>query len=177
MSEQKKTTQRVTYGQQVLDHWAQKHTDDDDVIEYRRKMEPEILKNIHETAERSSKIEPYCGKDFYIVLAMKTERVGGVPRTWVFARQSCPTPTYQQSVWKCHHQTGALEYLWCIPDQVLYWHVIHNAHKYINDAETAGMAKFCLLMESNELIEWVIKENGEKPDGVIQYKTESPIIT
>jgi hypothetical protein len=111
------------------------------------------------------------------VLAMKTERVGGVPRTWVFARQSCPTPTYQQSVWKCHHQTGALEYLWCIPDQVLYWHVIHNAHKYINDAETAGMAKFCLLMESNELIEWVIKENGEKPDGVIQYKTESPIIT
>jgi hypothetical protein len=67
--------------------------------------------------------------------------------------------------------------MWSIPDQVLYWHIIRNAPQYLNDPETAGLAKFCLLMESGELMEWIIKENGEKPDGIIQYKPQSQIIT
>jgi hypothetical protein len=168
---------KKTYGQQVLDHWAQKHTNDDDVIEYRKAMEPEILKNINQTVENAVKQDLYRNKDFYVVLLMKTERFGGVPRTMVLARRSCPTATYQQSVWKYHHESGALEFMWCIPDQVLYWHIIRNAHKYLSDPETEGLAKFCLLMESGELMEWIIKENGEKPDGVIQYKTQPKIIT
>lgn len=163
---------KKTYGEQVLEHWGKKHENEDDVIEYRRKMELEIIRNIQETVTRSKDQDIYKNKDFYIVLLMKTERVGGVPRTFVMARRSCPTAVYQQSVWKYHNVTGDLEFLWCIPDQVLYWHVIRNAGKYLADKETAGMAKFCLLMESGELMQWIIKENGEKPDGIIVYKEQ-----
>jgi len=170
MSEETKDVARVTYGQQLLDHWAQKHEAEDDVIEYRRKMEPEIMRNIHETVAKAKDQELYKNHDFYIVLLMKTERMGGIPRTFVMARRSCPTAVYQQSVWKYHHQSGDLEFLWCIPDQVLYWHIIRNAPKFLADKETAGLAKFCLLMESGELEQWIIKENGEKPDGLIVYK-------
>lgn len=171
---------KKSYGQLVNEHWAKKHTNDDDVIEYRRMMEPEILKNIHDTVAKALKQELYRNKDFYIVLLMKTERMGGVPRTFVLARRSCPTATYQQSVWKYHYISGELEFMWCIPDQVLYWHIIRNSHKYLSDPETQGIAKFCILMESGELEDWIIKENGEKPDALIQYKTppsESQIIT
>ena len=176
MAEIEKKEPRLTYGQQVLNHWSQQHSDDDDIIEYRRAMEPQIIRNINETVEKALKQDLYRNKDFYVVLLMKTERIGGVPRTMVLARRSCPTATYQQSVWKYHHQSGALEFLWSIPEQVLYWHIIRNAHKYLTDPETEGLAKFCLLMESGELMDWIIKENGEKPDGIIQYKTKENII-
>lgn len=163
---------KKTYGQQVLDHWASNPDDDDDVIEYRRKMEPDILKNIYETVAKAKDQDIYKGKNFYICLLMKTERVGGVPRTFVLARQSCPTPTFQQHVWKYHHESGSLEYLWSLPDKILYYHIINNSQKYLADKECEGLAKFCILDHKGELLKWVIKENGEKPDGVIQYKEE-----
>jgi hypothetical protein len=166
---------KKTYGQQVMEHRSKQHSDDDDVIEYRRKIEPEIIKNIHETIAKAKDQDQYRGKDFYICLLMKTERMGNIPRTFVLARKSCPTPTYQQSVWKYHRNSGELEFLWAIPEKILYYHIYHNAHKYIQDKECAGLAKFILLMESGELEEWVIKENGEKPDGVIRYKTEEEL--
>jgi len=161
---------KKTYGQHVFEHFSKTHEVEDDVIEYRRQMEPAIMRNIHETVANAKDKDLYSNHDFYVVLLMKTERIGGATRTFTLARRSCPTATYQQSVFKYHHVTGDLEFLWCIPDQVLYWHVIRNAGKYLADKETKGMAQFCLLMESGELMQWIVKENGEKPDGIIVYK-------
>ena len=161
---------KKTYGQQVLDHWGTEHSDDDDVIEYRRAMEPEIIKNIWKAIEKAKNQDLYRNHDFYVCLLMKTERIGGAARTFVLARKSCPTPTYQQSTWKYHHESGSLEFLWSIPDKILYYHIVNNAQKYLADKECEGLAKFVLLMESGDLLKWVIKENGEKPDAVIKYK-------
>jgi hypothetical protein len=167
--------EKKTYGQLVNEHWSQKHEHEDDVIEYRRMMEPEILKNIYGTIEQAKDKDLYKNHDFYVVLLMKTERMGGVPRTLVLARRSCPTPTYQQFVWKYYHVSGALEFLWGIPDQILYWHVYHNLSKYLKDKETHALANDVYLMESGKLEEFVIKENGEKPDGLIVYKNREII--
>jgi hypothetical protein len=161
-----------TYGQSVVEHDARRLDFEDDLIEYRRVMENDIVRNIHETAEKATQNSLYKHKDFYVVMLMKVERIGQVPQTIIFARQSCPTPVYKQSVWKYHHIAGTLEFLWSIPDSFLYYHIINNTQKYLADKECADIAKFVILMESGELLDWVKRENGEKIDAVIKITEE-----
>lgn len=161
-----------TYGQKIAQHLDQKHALEDDVIEYRRTMEKRVLLDIKNVAEQACKSPHYGTQDFYIVLLMKVEHIGQAPRTYVFARKSCPTPTYKQSVWKYHRESGSLEFLWSIPDKILYYHIVNNATKYLIDKETSQLTKYVLLMESGELVAWVKKENGELPDALIQIKEQ-----
>ncbi len=155
-------------GQIVLEHDKLALDFEDDVIEYRRMMEPDIMSRLYSTAENAKKNDSYKGKDFYIVLLTTVDSVLRQPKIIPLARKSCPTPVYKQSVWKYKTSTSQLEFLWSIPDMFLYYHILNNKEKYINDKETADLAKFVILMENGELLEWVKKENGEKIDAVIK---------
>ena len=166
MPEEKKTA-----GQQVLEHDARRLDFDDDIIEYRKSMEAELINNIHNTVAVSKNNTVYKGKDFYIVVLMSNDRVLRSPKSIVLARQSCPTPVYKQSVWKYHHASDSLEFLWSIPDSILYYHIVRNPSKYLNDKECADLAKFVLLMESGELLKWCKKENKEKQDAIIKINS------
>jgi hypothetical protein len=98
----------------------------------------------------------------------KVERIGNAVRTFVLARHSCPTPTYQQAVWKFNHESGTLEFMWSIPDKILYYYLLHNKTKLLADKQYADTVKFVILMESGELLDWVKRENNEKIDAVIK---------
>lgn len=161
---------KKTYGQLVSEHSGKNLTLDDDVIEYRKAMEPTLLNDLKMTAEKAAASSSYKNKNFYVVVLFKVERIGQAPRTFVFARHSCPTPTYKQAVWKYHHVSGALEFLFSIPDKILYYHIFRNAQKYLADKECSDLAKYVLLMESGELLQWVKRENGEKIDAVIKIQ-------
>lgn len=154
-------------GQVLLEHDNLQLDLQDDISEYRRAMEPDIMARIYDTAQKAKDKDGYIGKDFYIVLLTTVDRVLRQPKIIPLARKSCPTPVYKQSVWKYRTISGTLEFLWSIPDAILYYHILHNRVKYINDKETADLAKFVILMENGELLEWVKKENGEKKDAVI----------
>lgn len=169
--------EKDTYGSIMTRHNARELSLEDDVIEYRKAMEPDIVKNIENTVQNALREPQYSGKDFYIVLLMKVERIGGAPRTLVLARQSCPTPVYKQSVWKYHRASGSLEFLWSIPDGITYYHILRNKDKFLLDKELSQLTQFVLLMESGELLEWVKKENGEKIDAVIKITKETPCTT
>ena len=173
----KEVSLKKTYGAQLIDHISQDHTLDDDVIEYRRKVESDILKEIDNVIAKTKKTSMYRFKDFYVVMLIKIERIGGVPRTLIFARQSCPTPVYRQSVWKYKHVSDQLEFLWAIPDSILYNHILNSPTKYLADKECECLAKFVLLLESGELLEWVKKENGEKRDAVIINREQESCLT
>lgn len=164
-------SERETYGKIVYEHMG-KHALEDDVIEYRRLMEPEVLHKIDVAIRQALNHPVYDNKDFYIVLLFKVERIGQAPRTFALARQSCPTPVYKQAVWKYHRSSGDLQFLWSIPDAILYHHICNNPAQYLADKETEHIAKFVLLMESGELLEWVKKENGGKKDAVIKINQE-----
>jgi len=143
-----------------------------DIIEYRRAMEPDIMARLRDTADKAKDKDGYIGKDFYIVLITIVDRVLRQPRIIPLARKSCPTPVYKQSVWKYRNASAELEFLWSIPDAILYYHILNNQTKYLADKETAELAKFVILMESGELLRWVKKENGEKIDAVIKLDNE-----
>jgi hypothetical protein len=162
-------------GQVIQDHRNLHLELEDDIIEYRRAMEPDIMARIYETAHNAKNQDLYKGKDFYIVLLTFIDRVLKQPRIIPIARRSCPTPVYKQSVWKYHHESGTLEFFWSIPDAMLYYHILRNQVKFLEDKETADIARFVILMESEKLLDWVKKENGEKRDAVIRnnIQTES----
>ena len=165
--------EKKTYGQRINEHRAQNIGYEDDIIEYRRSMEPAILAEKARVIEEAKNSPVYYNKDFYVVLITTFERVGNAAKYIVIARQSCPTPTYKQSVWKYRRASDTEEFLWSIPSGVLYYHILHNAQKYLLDAETKQLAQFVVLMESGELLEWVKKENGEKRDAVIFLNKEN----
>lgn len=160
-------------GQIISEHDSLSLDFDADVIEYRRAMEPDIIARLQDTAHKAKNQDGYSGKDFYIVLITIVDRVLRQPRIIPLARKSCPTPVYKQSVWKYMHLTGTLEFLWSIPDAILYYHILNNKEKYLADKETVDLAKFVILMESGELLAWVKKENGEKIDAVIKINEEN----
>jgi hypothetical protein len=159
-------------GQIVAEHDNLRLDLEDDIVEYRRIMEPDIMARLHDTVKRSKDEDGYIGRDFYVVLLTMGDRVLRQPRIISLARKSCPTPVYKQSVWKYKTVTGQLEFLWSIPDILLYYHILRNKYRYMEDKETEELAKFVILMESGELLEWVKRENGEKTDAVIKINNE-----
>jgi hypothetical protein len=56
--------------------------------------------------------------DFYIVVLFKKERImHNVVRQYFFPRKSCPTPEYDQVVYKYFRKEERLEMLWVVPDK------------------------------------------------------------
>lgn len=163
---------KPTFGSVINAHRAQNHTLEDDVIEYRRAMEPSIMRRIHDEVNKVKTHPLYLNKDFYVMLLMKIEPMSQQPQTIIVARRSCPSAWYKQSVWKYHAVSGELEFLWTIPDQILYWHIWHNRDKYLQDPETKQLAQFVVLMETGQLEKWIVTENGEKPDAIIKIQNE-----
>ena len=159
-------------GQIITEHDSLALDLEADIIEYRRAMEPDISARLYDTAKKSKNKEGYIGKDFYIVLITIVDKVLRQPRIICLARKSCPTPVYKQSVWKYKSTSDELEFLWSIPDAILYYYILNNQMKYIHDKETAELAKFVILMENGELLKWVKRENGEKIDAVIKIDNE-----
>lgn len=75
-------------------------------------------KNILEAVDRG--LNSFDG-DFYIVVETKKEpKMKNVLRNYFIVRQSCPTPTYDNSVYKYHRRDGNLEFLWVLPSRETY---------------------------------------------------------
>jgi hypothetical protein len=157
-------------GQIIAEHHAKKLELEDDVIEYRRMMEKDILFGLNKTVHNAKDHPIYANKDFYVVMTKMIDRVLKQPRIISWARRSCPTPVYKQDVWKFIRSQGKLVPLWSIPDSILYNAILANSAKYLADKETEDLAKAVILMESGELLEYAKRENGEKIDAVIKIQ-------
>lgn len=145
------------------------------------------MEKLNKIAQEAQKVDPYTNKDLYIVFVPSNKRVQldvnnmigktatqlnaeneNLPEDFYFVRLSCPSPGYNQNVFKYHHLSGSLEYLWTIPRKHVYYHIFHNRLHYLQDKKWQRQASFVLSMESGQLLEWVKKENGEKKDAVIK---------
>lgn len=94
-------------------------------IEIQQAVHADYDKHISECIDRGLK---EYDDDFFVVVLTKQEKVmQNVLRNYFVCRASCPTPTYDQTVYKYHRDTGAIEFLWVIPSQEASLHLKKNA--------------------------------------------------
>lgn len=84
-------------------------------VDYEREMHKEYEEEVWNCVARHKSV--FDG-DFYVVVLCKRERLlPNVYRNYFFARKSCPTPSFDQTVYKYHREHNAIEFLWVVPDQ------------------------------------------------------------
>lgn len=100
--------------------------------------------------------------DFYIVVETKKERLmQNIIRNFFFTRVSCPTPNYDQTVFKYHYKDDLLEFLWVIPardichdlrDNALFVPVEHKELlQFVLDFDDGTLFKKCKLLNGEEM--------------------------
>lgn len=86
-------------------------------IEYEREMHKDYEKNVWECATRCSKEFP-ANSNFYVIVTTKKEKLmENVIRNYFFGRQSCPTPEFDQTVYKYRREDEDLEFMWVLPSK------------------------------------------------------------
>ena len=65
--------------------------------------------------------------DFFVVVITKRERLmPNVIRNYFIPRESCPTPTYDQIVYRFYRKDDMLEFVWSIPSMVAVKDIIRH---------------------------------------------------
>lgn len=121
-------------------------------------------KNIYECLDQYKK---QYDTDFYIVVITKKERLMmNVLRNYFMARISCPTPDYDQTVYRYDHDSDILEFLWVIPSKEACL-LIKDSALYI-DSEEKQLVQFVLDFADGTLFEKAKKLNGESADSIFK---------
>lgn len=108
--------------------------------------------------------------DFYIQVLLIVNKVLKVPHNKYESKSACPTPDYDQSVFKYHRSTGALEYLWTIPDRAACFFLIKNKHNLRPDKYDS--LSYVLKFQDGTLDLLAKKLNGEILENNIIGKKE-----
>lgn len=65
--------------------------------------------------------------DFYLVVITKKERLmPNVMRNYFFSRSTCPTPDYDQTVYRYTKSDDGLEFLWVVPSKQACLYMLNN---------------------------------------------------
>jgi hypothetical protein len=135
-----------------------KTPDSRDPIEIQRSTEREYLNNLNECISRGNK---KYHQDFFIHVETKREKLlPNVLRNYFIDRLTCPSPNYDQAVFKYHYATDELEYLWAIPSR--------DASHYLKDnvlyiaADERELLEHVMDFADGTLFKLCKKLNGEK---------------
>lgn len=124
MTKNKKKKNSQTVGELAVP-LLEKVPDTCDPILIQREMQKEYLDNLLECTSEHRKVFP--GNFFVVVLTKNEKLLPNVFRNYFFARISCPTPDYDQSVFKFDSETQDLIFLWSIPSKDACIHLKENA--------------------------------------------------
>ncbi len=128
-----------------------------DPIEIQQAMEDEYLDNLIECVDKHNK---EFETSFYVVVITKNEKLmENVFRNYFFARKTCPTPDYDQTVFFYNKNMEQVEYIWTIPSKDACHYLKDNALRVAT--EEKGILNFVLQFSDGTLGELCKKLNGE----------------
>jgi len=112
--------------------------------------------------------------DFYIHVATKMEHLmKNVTRNYFIVRSTCPTPFFDQSVFKYLHKEEQLLYIWTIPDRGVCHYLRDNAMEVA--PEERQLLQFVLEFYDGTLLNVTRQLNGEtNPLDIAIVKVEDP---
>lgn len=160
-------TKRETVGKYSYD-LLQKNPESNDPIELQRSMQEEYFAYLLDCINVNRNIYE---KAFFVVVVTKNEKLmPNVFRNYFYARKSCPTPDYDQTVWRYDISADELEYLWTIPSRDTCYHLKMNALEVVK--EEKELLKFVLEFSDGTLFKVAKYYNNEQPDSPL-LKAES----
>ena len=132
-------------------------------IEQMREQLNDYDKNIFECIERGVKT---FSDDFYVVVITKKERLmPNVIRNYFTNRLSCPTPEYDQTVYRYLAKEEAIAFLWVIPSKDTCQLLIANKEQV--DPSEFALLDFVLKFYDGTLFQTAKRLNGEEKDSII----------
>lgn len=153
---------KKTVGEHSLE-LQQKAPESRDPIELQREMQKDYEKNFMEALETGKKL--YTG-NFYVEVNTKKERLmQNVIRNYFIPRQSCPTPTYDQAVYKYDFENDDIQFLWVLPDKGSCHHLKENALQ-VHPSERE-LLLFVLSFYDGSLLDEAKRQNNEQEDTIL----------
>lgn len=105
-----------TVGELIIEQENKKIEGDVPVQELIDEAHKDWEKQVLECIDNGKKAYP--NRDFFVVVLHKVERIyEGISRLFWLPRLTCPTPTFDQVVYKYHYGPEMLEFIWVIPDR------------------------------------------------------------
>lgn len=145
---------------------AQKIPDTKDPIEIQREVHKDYENQIVEAINRGKKD---FLKDFFVVVLTKKERLlQNVLRNYFFARSTCPTPEWDQTVYHYHRDEEVLEFLWVLPSKDTCQLFKDNFLKIV--PEERPLLDYILKDSSGELLALSKKLNNEVKESILLDK-------
>lgn len=163
MNEKEKKEKRDTIGS-LSQELLSKEPDTLDPIELQREIQGDSYEEqLLEAVERGKK---KYAKDFYlVVLNQKFRLLPNVFRTYFIDRLSCPSPEFDQTVYRYSKTDDAVDFLWCIPDQHTCEEMRLNALQI--PPEQRELLGFVLDMYDGTLLNIARKLNKEEEQDLV----------
>lgn len=101
--------------------------------------------------------------DFYVVVITKKEPLmKNVMRNYFMTRETCPTPDYDQAVYRYQKEVGTLEFLWVLPSRDVSKMLKLNALSI--DKSERRLLDYVLADSDGSLLRIAKSLNGEMDD-------------
>lgn len=136
-----------------------KQADPVSIIDQQRAMQQDYIYNLEQCIDAHKKVWP--DQDFFAVIVTKQEKVmQNVFRNYFLARQSCPTPDYDQVVWKYDHLKDDYDFIWAVPDKETCLTFMENAA--IIEPENYELLHMIIKFHDGTLLQTCKQFNGER---------------
>lgn len=111
--------------------------------------------------------------DFYIeVISITDSILTNVIKNYFVPRKTCPTPCFDQTVYKFDSNREDIFYIWTVPDKEICYEFIHNPDKV--HPKEKELAKMIFMYFNGELLRLAKKFNGEKDQPGIVLEGHNP---
>lgn len=115
------------------------------------------------------KNRPALEGSFFITVILKKEKLlENVLRNYFVPTQACPTPTYDQTLYRYDHQKESIEFVWVIPDKETC--EIFRENIAIIVPEERGLLKCILDFYDGTYYRMMKKFNGEKMERSVKLE-------
>jgi hypothetical protein len=139
---------------------AEKPAEQVTIIDQQREMQSDYMKDLLDAVDRGYKRYP---GDFFIHVETKMERLlTNVIRNYFIDRSTCPTPNYDQTVYRYDRQKGQIDYIWTIPDRETAHHLLNHSNEVVQ--EEKELLNFVIKFANGDLFKLCKKFNNEKDD-------------
>jgi hypothetical protein len=148
---------RDTVGKISWDLLSNASTLDHSAEEQMREQLEEFESEVLQAVERG---KAAFSDDFYVVVDTKKEpKMKNVIRNYFIIRNSCPSPQYDNIVYKYHRLSEQLEFLWVLPSKPVYNMLKDRALEI--PSEQRELLQFVLDDSDGTLLKRCKKLNGE----------------